>query len=214
MSEDSADIRTRILREATRLFAAQGYDGTSLQQVAESVGIRRPSVLYHFPNKEALREAVLAHMLAYWKDAIPGILTAATRGGDRLDLALKAMVGFFVDDPDRARLLTREMLDRPDAMRALFSEHLQPWTGLLTGAIRMGQGAGSVRAELDPEAWTLQIITAAIGAVAVGPVSAHLLADPPDPRRQLDELVRTATVSLFNPRPPKEVRDGKLLPGQ
>ena len=45
-------------------------------------------------------------------------------------------------------------------------EHLRPWTGLLTGYIRMGQEAGSVREDLDPEAWTLQMITAAIGAVA------------------------------------------------
>lgn len=193
-----------MLAEATRLFAEQGYDGTSLQNVAEAVGIRRPSVLYHFPSKDALRDAVLANMLAYWRDAIPSILTAATSGGDRLDRALKAMASFFVDDPNRARLLAREMLDRPDAMRALFAEHLRPWTSLLTQTIRMGQEAGSVRPDLDPEAWTLQIVHAAIGAVAVGPVGAHMLADPPDTARQLAELVRTATVSLFNPRPAKE----------
>ncbi|MEZ4321327.1 MAG: helix-turn-helix domain-containing protein [Myxococcota bacterium] len=195
------DVRSRILVEATRLFAERGYDGTSIQSVSEAVGIRRPSLLYHFNSKAELRDAVLANMLAYWKDTLPTILTAATSGGDRLDKAMSAMAKFFVDDPNRARLLAREMLDRPDDMRALFREHLRPWTGLLTGYIRMGQEAGSVRSDLDPEAWTLQMITAAIGAVAVGPVGGHMLADAPGIPRQLRELVRTAKASLFNPRP-------------
>lgn len=198
------DVRSRILVEATRLFAERGYDGTSIQAVAEAVGIRRPSLLYHFPSKAELRDAVLANMLAYWKDALPGILTAATSGGDRLDKSLSTMASFFVDDPNRARLLAREMLDRPDALRALFREHLRPWTGLLTGYIQMGQEAGSVRPDLDPEAWTLHMITAAIGAVAVGPVSNHMLADAPAVERQLRELVRVAKASLFTPRPSEE----------
>lgn len=194
------DVRERILIEATRLFAERGYDGTSVQAVAEAVGIRRPSLLYHYPSKVDLRDAVLQAMLAYWKDTLPTILTAAQSGGDRLDKALSAMAAFFVEDPNRARLLTREMLDRPDEMRALFTEHLRPWTGLLTGYIRMGQDAGSVRSDLDPEAWTLQMVTAAIGAVAVGSVGNHMLAESPSTERQLRELVRVATASLFNPR--------------
>jgi AcrR family transcriptional regulator len=201
--DEPTDVRSRILVEATRLFARQGYDGTSVQAISQAVGIRRPSLLYHFKTKADLRDAVLAKMLAYWKDTLPSILTAATSGGDRLDKSMSAMAAFFVEDRNRARLLAREMLDRPEEMRALFREHLRPWTGLLTQYIRMGQDQGSVRSDLDPEAWTLQMITAAIGAVAVGGVGSHMLADAPDTERQLRELVRTAKASLFNPRPPK-----------
>ncbi len=202
--DEPTDVRSRILVEATRLFAERGYDGTSVQAVSEAVGIRRPSLLYHFKTKADLRDAVLAKMLGYWKETVPSILTAATSGGDRLDKSLSAMAAFFVTDPNRARLLAREMLDRPVEMRALFREHLRPWTGLLTGYIRMGQDAGSVREDLDPEAWTLQIITSAIGAVAVGPVGNHMLAEAPDTQRQLRELVRVAKASLWNPRPPPD----------
>jgi len=201
------DVRSRILVEATRLFAERGYNGTSIQAVSESVGIRRPSLLYHFKSKADLRDAVLANMLTYWKDALPSILTAATSGGDRLDRALSAMAAFFVEDPNRARLINREMLDRPEPMGELFRENLRPWTGLLTGYIRMGQEAGSVRADLDPEAWTLQMIMAAIGAVAVGPVGGHMLSEHPSVERQLRELVRTAKASLFNPRPPAQTSE-------
>ncbi|HMJ12015.1 MAG TPA: helix-turn-helix domain-containing protein, partial [Polyangiaceae bacterium] len=67
----SSDVRAQILGAATRLFAAQGFEGTSLQDVAEEVGIRKPSLLYHFASKDELRQAVLRELLAHWKETLP-----------------------------------------------------------------------------------------------------------------------------------------------
>ncbi len=142
------DVRTRILREATRQFAAKGYEGTSIQQIAQSVGITRPTLVYHFGSKDALRREVLEQLLAHWKDDLPRVLQAATTGSDRFRNATGALLSFFHDDPDRARLLTREILDRPEEMKDLFAEHLQPWTALITDYIRRGQqevASGSTR---------------------------------------------------------------------
>lgn len=54
-----AITRERILDAAEELFAANGYDGTTLRDVASSVGIRNPSLYNHFQSKESLYEAVL-----------------------------------------------------------------------------------------------------------------------------------------------------------
>jgi AcrR family transcriptional regulator len=53
----------RILDEAEALFAEQGYDGTSLRQIAERAGIQQPGLYNHFAGKEALYEAVLFRAL-------------------------------------------------------------------------------------------------------------------------------------------------------
>ena len=49
----------RILREASRLFAARGYHGTSTRAIATAVHIRQPSLFHHFSSKQAIAEALL-----------------------------------------------------------------------------------------------------------------------------------------------------------
>ena len=193
----SDDVRTRILAEATRRFAAQGYAGTSIQAVAAAAGVTRPTLVYHFGSKDQLRSEVLDQLLAHWKDTIPAILTAATSRGDRFQAALEVLLAFFVEEPDRARLLIREMLDRPEEMTERFQTHLQPFTALLTDAIRSGQASGTYPADLDPEAYVLHVLTSVLGTIAVGPATGAVLADDPNLDRRIAELVRIARTALF-----------------
>ena len=71
------DMKERILGVASRMFARRGFSGTSVQAIAEDVGIRKPSLLYHYPSKAALREAVLADLIVRWQARVPGIMAAA-----------------------------------------------------------------------------------------------------------------------------------------
>src|SRR5687768_18325502 len=107
------EVRDTILLEATRLMAERGFDGTSIQAVADAVGVRKPSVLYHFPSKEELRKGVLDRLLSRCNDILPKLLMASTLTGlAKFDDVMGELISFFADDPDRARLLVRELLDR------------------------------------------------------------------------------------------------------
>lgn len=52
--------RARILRDATALFARDGYAATSLREIAERVGVSKSALLHHYSSKDALLGAVLA----------------------------------------------------------------------------------------------------------------------------------------------------------
>jgi TetR/AcrR family transcriptional regulator len=196
-----ADARQRILQCATRLFAEHGYAATPIQAIADAAGVTKPTLVYHFGSKDGLREEVITVLLDHWRDELPRLMAAATSGGPRLDALLGALFRFFLDDRHRAMLLLREMLDQPEAIRTLLRQHLQPWTRLLTEAIRMGQAHGQIREDVHPEAYTQLFTTAAIGVLAIGDRSSALITPEPCIEAQLDELVRIARTSLFRPRP-------------
>jgi AcrR family transcriptional regulator len=54
---DGAATRQEAVRVALALFTQQGYEATSLRQIAEALGINKASLYYHFPNKEAILRA-------------------------------------------------------------------------------------------------------------------------------------------------------------
>ncbi len=51
--------KDRILNEALTLFAENGYDGTGVEQIAEKVGIKAPSLYKHFKGKEDILNAII-----------------------------------------------------------------------------------------------------------------------------------------------------------
>ncbi|GAB3381604.1 TetR/AcrR family transcriptional regulator [Amycolatopsis echigonensis] len=56
--EPVADTRTRLLATALRLFAEHGVEGTSLQMIADELGVTKAAVYYHFKTKAEITEAV------------------------------------------------------------------------------------------------------------------------------------------------------------
>jgi AcrR family transcriptional regulator len=167
------DVRSQILTEATRLFAAQGVGGTSLQEIADAVGIRKPSLLYHFASKDLLHASVLDALLSRWNETLPALLRAASRE-DRFDAILDETFAFFVAEPDRARLLLREALDRPAQMRTLLGKYVAPWLAAVSDALIKGRDAGVFRADVVPEAYVVMVIHLVLGTVATAAATGRL----------------------------------------
>lgn len=202
------EMRKRILKEALRLFGENGYEGASIQAVADAVGIRKPSLLYHFGSKEALRNAVNEDLLNHWQRELPRLVAGKSDGHDRFSATIEALVGFFLEDTNRARVAIREILDRPDELRKMAADQLWPWTRLLIDYIRMGQEAGIIKPDVDPEAYIIQVMMMVIGTVALGPVLSVLTDADGNGHMEpkIRELVRIARDTLFveSPIPEKD----------
>jgi AcrR family transcriptional regulator len=70
---DASETRLRILRAALEEFGGHGYHATSIQAIADRVGISKAAVLYHFKTKDEILAALAAPML----DAMEAALVAA-----------------------------------------------------------------------------------------------------------------------------------------
>jgi AcrR family transcriptional regulator len=98
----------RILDVAEELFATQGYDGTSLREIADQAGIQQPGLYNHFAGKQALYEAVLFRALDPMAEAMSQHMDTASSLREYTDLPA-VMTDLLVDHPQMAALFQRAM---------------------------------------------------------------------------------------------------------
>lgn len=144
-------VRTHglLLRAAAELFANRGFRNTSLQDVADAIGMTKGAVYFYFPNKESLAHAVVEAHYARWPQMLEEI------SGQGLD-PFATMVAML----DRAALAFRDDIiiragARLQIERDLIDADLPTpylgWTTLLTDLLTAAAREGQLADGIDPE---------------------------------------------------------------
>ena len=116
--------RAAILDAALNVFSAHGFRGATVDQIAAEAGLSKPNLLYYFPSKEAMHEALLAELLDTWLDP----LRALDDQGEPLTELLAYVhrkLEMSRDYPRESRLFANEIVQGAPRIYQALSEDLK-----------------------------------------------------------------------------------------
>lgn len=165
---EKGNTKQEILEAALNLFSVQGFEATSISQLAEAVGIRKASLYSHFESKQAILDALVQDILeqytahsifarADWDDPAflkqHGSLTA-----DKVVGMIQGQVRYILHDPDISRgrkMLVIEQFQNPKLAelqtKQNYTDVLRYFTGLIRHLIHQG-----ILVDADPEIMSAQ----------------------------------------------------------
>ncbi len=156
------DTRGRILEAALGLFAERGYAGTSIRDIAGTVGIQSATLYGHFPSKEhILAELAQAGHEAHRRRLADAVAEAGADPADQLAALVRAHVIFHTEFAMLAIVANVELEAlSPELVAGSITSRAET-ERLLTGAIDRGIELGRFR---TPDAW---LAAAAIGGMGL-----------------------------------------------
>ena len=153
----------RILDAALTSFGERGYEPTSLDALAAGLEVRKQTILYWYPSKEALLDAVIDRSAAELSEALEASLATAGTGWARVEAVVRSVFRLAVRRPELLGL-AREMgrLGAPAATR--FIGALEPLVERAANFLRSEMDAGHMRRH-EPRLLLLAIYSSVTGMI-------------------------------------------------
>jgi AcrR family transcriptional regulator len=196
MRTAAAPTRIRILDEALDRFGGRGFEAVSLDEIAGAVGVRKQTVLYWFPSKDDLLEAVIEHTAAELALVIEAAIRAApVEPLARIDAVVRAVFRPAIRRPALLGLL-REVNRLPPAMADRLIDGIRPWVERALDYLRVEMDAGRLR-RADPQL-VLALAYATVTGIATEPEALRTVGWPATPtglralRTELSAFLRAA----------------------
>jgi AcrR family transcriptional regulator len=151
----------RILGAALQSFGTRGYEATSLDQVAAELGVTKQTILYHYPSKAALLDAVIDGASADLIATFDAALATAGPGWERVEAVVRSVFRLALRRPELLGLL-REVsrLGPPAATRV--SDNLDVLVRRARAFLEREMDAGNVRRS-DPNLLLVSAYSTVIG---------------------------------------------------
>ena len=130
------DTREQLLESATRLFAAKGFYGASLANIADELGLTKQALLHHFGRKEKLYGEVLSRISSRMLGCVEDARTEHVEPAAQLLAALLSMYELSLRAPHESRIIMRELLDSERRASEVHSWYLRPFLDSLVEITR------------------------------------------------------------------------------
>jgi len=140
------ETQALILQQARRLFMQRGYADVSVGEVAEAVGVTKPTLYYHFQSKEGLYTAVLCDLMREIGASLRLIISRDATTRDRL---CEIAAGYFLHANTTMELMLRDTqeLIGPERAAEVFAAYQREMFEPMLDLVRDGMRRGELRAE-------------------------------------------------------------------
>ncbi|WP_084960319.1 TetR/AcrR family transcriptional regulator [Thermoactinospora rubra] len=183
---ESGDTRTRILETARELFTTQTYRAASMRDIAERVGITKPSLYHHFRSKSEILASLVTPPIDQLEAAVADAAARSTPAEIRQHV-LAGCLDVMLAHRETMALLLRDA--------SVYSDET---TEVMSRVVAVVNRAVELLAGPDPD-WRRRVRAAQAFAAATDPIC-QLTDVPADDLRA--ELLRGASVILDQPAAP------------
>jgi AcrR family transcriptional regulator len=117
----ASERRLQLIKVGRSVFAEQGYEATTVEEVARRAKVSKPIVYEHFGGKEGLYAVIVDREMGAIVERISAAIGTGT-GRDRLEGAVAAFLGYVKDEPDGFQVLLRDRPHSRGGMSGLMHE--------------------------------------------------------------------------------------------
>lgn len=168
--------RLRLLETSVDAFGRRGYDVVSLDAIAAELGVRKQTILYYFPSKEALLAAAVDHAAGEVTAILEAALAKPGSTWDQLRGIVRAVFGIAGQRPELLGLL-REVTRRGPPGATQFAERMGPLIDRATLFLEDAMARGELRQQ-DARLLLLMAYSSIVGAATETEVLKALGVEP------------------------------------
>jgi TetR/AcrR family transcriptional regulator len=170
-SEAADQTKQEIMKAALHCFSRQGFNSTSLRDIAERSNTTHGLIRHHYGSKDNLWRTCIVNAASQFADEQLPLLQEATAENAResLEEVIRVLIKNAASAPDLWRLMAFEALKDSDRLGYLL-EILRPFHERVTPLIKLAQDRGEL-SHFDPESLLLYIICVGVLPSAISPFS-------------------------------------------
>ncbi|MBV7433637.1 TetR/AcrR family transcriptional regulator [Cardiobacteriaceae bacterium TAE3-ERU3] len=148
---EAEQTRQDLLEAALKLFDEQGYEKTTLADIAKAAGVTRGAFYWHFKNKSELFNELSERHIANFREQLNTIVNQV----NTWDHLAEILINFLTElqtSPDKSRfsrIVQSEPL-HPD-IQAIFVNYRDMWTNAIAVAIKNSSERGEIQVDIDPQ---------------------------------------------------------------
>jgi AcrR family transcriptional regulator len=150
-AEPVSSLPERLLRAATHLFAENGYENTSVQEIVTAAGVTKGAMYHYFAAKDDLLYEIYHRLLALQAERLEGLAGGSGTPEERLRAAAIDVIGTSCEHLDELTVFFRSMHLLPKDKRKAVRAERRRYHERFRSLVEEGQRSGAFRPDVPAD---------------------------------------------------------------